>query len=155
MWQPPLPLFSPHPLLQLTTKNSCVHTTTTTSVCARSTTTSPYSILTTVLPVLHIFCTAIWLCFCVIVFSFGNGRSSECPWLHYFVFEQLSGGWGAPPGSPGEGFKSVIIEPRTGIWQPEGSSGGILFFTLFFFRLLSKKRGRASRLALRWFQQWK
>ena len=57
---------------------------------------------------------------------------------------------------PGEGFKSVIIEPRTGIWQPEGSSGGILLlFTLFFFRLLSKKRGRASRLALRWFQQWK
>ena len=51
---------------------------------------------------------------------------------------------------PGEGFKSVIIEPRTGIWQPEGSSGGILlFFALFFFRLLSKKRGRASRLALR------
>ena len=24
MWQPPLPLFSPHPLLHITTKNSCV-----------------------------------------------------------------------------------------------------------------------------------
>ena len=122
-------------------------TTTTTSVCARSTTSSPYSILTTVLSVLHVFCTAtyltVFLCNCFFLLVMVE-RSRECPWLHYFVFEQLSAGWGlslVPLVLPGEGFKSVIIEPRTGIWQPEGSSGGILSSSsLYFLFDFSQKR---------------